>query len=66
MRTSKLIQTLKKWNDAYPEYIGLLAIRLCDDESGHIETMDNESIFYFHVLKDLYSTDPQEHKKEHK
>lgn len=59
----KLISTLKKWNDAYPEHVGLLYIKFYDDESGSIKTMDDDEIFYFHDFKVLFSTDPVEYKK---
>ena len=62
----KLIICLKKWNKAYPEYMGMLQISFYDDESGAIISMSfrgKKEIFGFHNFQTLFSTDPKIYKK---
>lgn len=65
---NKIIKKLKEWNSAYPEYFGLLFLKLFDDESCSIRFGHGKgevTIRGFMNLEQFLSVDPKQYKQEH-
>jgi hypothetical protein len=60
---NKIIKKLREWNKAYPEYFGLIFLKLFDDESCSVR-YDMRVIHGFMNIEQFLEVDPYKYRQE--